>query len=64
MMKHGTYVGPIPVIKGKTALLKPSNVIDHVKAQFDDMDLPALYTYGWIDLPHNHFKIEENEAKS
>ena len=39
-MKHGTYVGPIAHLKGKTALLQPLPTAPWcVRAQFDDREL-------------------------
>lgn len=39
-MKHGTYVGPCPMLAGKTALIRKScEGAAFVRVQFDDTEL-------------------------
>lgn len=49
------YIGPIEVLKGKTALINGKAATD-VMAQFDDLSLPHEYTHGWKCLPADHFE--------
>lgn len=64
-MKHGTYVGPIAHLKGKTALLRTATH-GHVVAQFDDRTLtrsgkpmPKLTVLDYE--PHARFPTEQQQ---
>lgn len=39
MQRHGKYVGALPHLQGKTALLNPGASPDLILAQFDDVKL-------------------------
>lgn len=55
-MYHGRYIGAIPALKGKTALLMKGAEKSMWLCQFDDLDLPVGYTHGWH--PHPMYDIE------
>ena len=64
-MKHGTYVGPIAHLRGKTALLRTATH-GHVVAQFDDRTLtrsgkpmPQLTVLDYE--PHARFPTEQQQ---
>lgn len=78
-MSHGTYVGPIAHLRGKSALLQPCSALrDCVLAQFDDQDLtrsgkplPQLpeppadaLGFGWHAFPASDFEEDRNETDS
>jgi len=70
-MMHGTYTGNETVVarhgrtiklKGQTALLQPSGLGGHLRAQFDNVtDLPLDLTHSWVSFPAHHWKIDESE---
>lgn len=56
-MKQMTYVGPKNLLKGKTALVRPSEQNTMVFAQFDDIEnLPLKFTHGWQPYPAEFFR--------
>lgn len=56
---HGKYVGPVQLLRDKTALLlyEPGSFTVH--AQFDDLALPAELTHGWQLYELCHFNIDD-----
>lgn len=59
MLSHGTYIGPIESLKGKTALLIENIVNPGVSAQFDDVS-PG-YDYGWTNFASEDFDLDDPE---
>lgn len=60
--QRGTYKGPLPDLKGKTALLKPDDKVQTktcttIMAQFDD--LGCTQAHGWWPHPLTDFEIHE-----
>ena len=58
------YVGPNPVLKDKTALIREGGLQGNVLAQFDDMMLPLAddgsglpYGFGWHVFRRKHFCV-------
>jgi len=52
----GVYIGNIPELKGKTAIVAPHRDSDRfVCAQFDDMETGR--GLGWWMFPHTDFRI-------
>jgi hypothetical protein len=61
---HGTYIGPLTMLKGKTALLQRSTPDSiHVKAQFDDLSLPHSITHGWTPFHASDFSVDRDMSK-
>lgn len=71
-MKHGTYVGPIDCLRGKTATMRYSPDGDSVLAQFDERELvapaealglpregvpDARVGCSWYVFQSNHFEV-------
>jgi len=58
--QHGTYVGPVEKLKGKTALLLPGGDDDDdspdLQAQFDDID--TGFGHGWYTFSKSSFEID------
>lgn len=75
-MKHATYEGPVEALRGKTALIRPSDREGTVQAQFDDVgqrkpgdldgrrdvtDLERLM-FGWHDFPADAFRVKATKG--
>jgi len=56
-MKHGTYIGNQPELKGKTAILKDFG--DTIEAQFDDPTTGL--GHGWYPFTRDEWEIEDEE---
>lgn len=62
-IRHGTYIGPLALLKGKTALLRRSGSV-HVTAQFDELHgLPHSITHGWTPFKASDFSIDRDMSK-
>lgn len=57
MEMHGTYVGSVEKLKGKTALLMTCCM--GWLAQFDDRS--TGFAYGWYEFGHDDFELDDPE---
>ena len=65
-MKHGTYIGTDPALKGETALLRHDGDLT-VLAQFDNMELvtnpgECLYA-GWHQFLRSDFEEDTDDGE-
>lgn len=62
-MKHGTYIGNDPILKGKTALIRDDleSSTRGVLVQFDDLTLPQQYTHGWVSFYSYEFEYDKED---
>ena len=63
-MKHGTYIGSIEHLKGKTALLRDDFGPTIILAQFDDTSLTCdsvMLGWGWHQFHPWEFELDEKE---
>jgi len=69
MQTHGTYIGFIKELQGKTALLHSEGHAlptdqSFVAAQFDQLDLTYMgvnLAHGWHHFPSAAFRVDEPE---
>jgi len=54
-MSKRTYIGNAEVLKGKTALVRESDVPGTVLAQFDDLSLGLGFTHTWLMFKASEF---------
>jgi hypothetical protein len=54
IFRHGTYTGPAPKFKGKTALLRIKGY--HLWAQFDDVKTGM--GHGWYRFPSKLWTLD------
>lgn len=65
-MRHGTYIGQDPALKGETALIRADGESDRtVLVQFDNMELvthpgECLYA-GWHQFLSSDFQEDEED---
>jgi len=59
-MKRGKYVGPDKKLRNQTALLKPTDSVERVLVQFDDMK--TGYGLGWHNFRASDFTITMREV--
>ena len=63
-MKHGTYIGPDPQLKGERALLRKGRREGEVLVQFDNFSAQVENTplaFGWTAFPEASFSIDEDD---
>jgi hypothetical protein len=64
-MAHGTYLDPQgthPHLKGKTAIIRPSESEAVVLAQFDDLSLGAGWTHNWTRFMRSSFLESQTDT--
>ena len=69
-MRHSTYVGPDPVLKDQSALVRdtePRGPEPYVLAQFDDLNLWRICFYltglSWVPFPASDFVDDRGTAQ-
>lgn len=63
-MRHGTYIGAVTALQGKTALLRIGEHYDRLLAQFDEPDLQfggQRLGVGWHTFSKSSFKLDPEE---
>lgn len=58
-MMHGTYIGPIKSLEGKTASLIENIINPGVSAQFDDVSTGL--GHGWHNFVNEDFELDDPE---
>jgi hypothetical protein len=59
-MKRGKYVGPDKKLRNQTALIKPTDSVERVLVQFDDMR--TGYGLDWHNFRASDFVILSEEV--
>lgn len=66
-IRHGTYAGPVEALRGKTALIRPAQMVSLVLIQADDTELwheGERLGFGWHLFPSDQWTIDPAPVSS